>query len=93
MPVSALLARSPVARRVTLCPVGLTISSVTRPPPRIRRRRLRGRGGGSRVSQGRAQSSIVLGCAPPSTRRAIGSMSSSVVTASRRSSSVAPSSL
>ncbi len=37
---------------------------------------------------------IVVGCAPPSTRRAIGSVSSSVVTASRRSgsSSVAPSS-
>ena len=35
--------------------------------------------------------SFVIGCAPPSTRRAIRSVSSSVATASRRSSSVAPS--
>ena len=34
--------------------------------------------------------SPVSGCAPPNTRRAIRTMSSSVVTASRRSSSVAP---
>ena len=33
---------------------------------------------------------VVTGCAPPKTRRAIRSLSSSVVTASRRSSSVAP---
>ena len=33
---------------------------------------------------------VVTGCALPSTRRAIRPMSSSVVTASRRSSSVAP---
>ena len=32
----------------------------------------------------------ICGCAPPSTRRAVGSISSSIVTASRRSSSVAP---
>ena len=32
---------------------------------------------------------IVIGCAPPSTRRAVGNVSSSVVTASRTSSSVA----
>ena len=36
---------------------------------------------------------VVIGCAPPSTRRAIRVVSSSVDTASRRSSSVAPSSL
>ena len=43
----------------------------------------------------RRDSSIpsVVGCAPPSTRRAVRSASSSVVTASRRSSSVAPSAL
>ena len=32
----------------------------------------------------------IFGCAPPSTRRAVGSISSSIVTAVRRSSSVAP---
>ena len=36
---------------------------------------------------------FVIGCAPPSTRRAVRSVSSSVATASRRSSSVAPLSL
>ena len=36
---------------------------------------------------------VVIGCVPPSTRRAIRSVFSSVATASRRSSSVAPSSL
>ena len=37
--------------------------------------------------------STVSGCAPPNTRRAVRSVSSNVVTASRRSSSVEPSAL
>ena len=40
-----------------------------------------------------ASMSTVVGCAPPSTRRAVRSNSSSVVTALRRSSSVAPGSM
>ena len=60
-------------------------------------------GAGSRSPFARAEDRLALvkpalnphcwnGCAPPSTRRAVRSASSSVVTASRRSSSVAPSS-
>ena len=47
----------------------------------------------ARASRRAFSTDPVVGCAPPSTRRAIRSKSSSVVTASRRSSSVAPASL
>ena len=46
----------------------------------------------ARASRSSSSIPTVVGCAPPSTRRAVLSISSSVVTASPRSSSVAPSS-
>ena len=70
MPVSALLARSPVARRVTLW-WDWRDPSPPPPPPAIASVAFASRRG-SRLLQVRSMS-IAVGCAPPSTRRAIGS--------------------
>ena len=62
--------------------------------------KLAGGGGGVSRARSAARASrkspsipVVSGCAPPNTRRVVRSESSSVVTLSRRSSSVAPSAL
>ena len=55
--------------------------------------RLRGRRSAARENRKHVSISAVYGCEPPNTRRPIRSVSSSVVTASRTSSRVAPASL